>query len=139
MTCLVSGSWSTRPTCIGTKHQCLYLRKCVQLLSYACYHIFTVVNCGPPPSIPNGSPGTPTRTTYGGTVAYSCNHGYELSGSATVTCLASGSWSTRPTCIGTKHQCYLLKRVQLCKTNLHRYKTPMLLTKACSVMQDQLA
>ncbi len=59
------------------------------------------VNCGPPPSISNGSPGTPTKTTYQGTVMYSCYTGYSLlSGSATVTCLATGSWRTRPSCIG---------------------------------------
>ena len=55
-------------------------------------------NCNSPPFISNGSPGTPTRTTYGGTVTYSCNIGYVLSGSAIVRCLASGSWSTEPTC-----------------------------------------
>ncbi|XP_064387701.1 sushi, von Willebrand factor type A, EGF and pentraxin domain-containing protein 1-like isoform X3 [Halichondria panicea] len=55
-------------------------------------------NCNSPPPISDGSSGTPTRTTYGGTVIYSCNIGYVLSGSATVRCLASGSWSTRPTC-----------------------------------------
>ena len=61
----------------------------------------TAVDCGSPPSITNGSPGTPTSTTFGGTVTYTCiNSGYILSGSATVACLASGSWSTRPTCTG---------------------------------------
>ena len=38
-------------------------------------------------------------TTVGGTVIYICDNGYQLSGSPTVTCLASG-WSTRPTCTG---------------------------------------
>ncbi|XP_064388229.1 sushi, von Willebrand factor type A, EGF and pentraxin domain-containing protein 1-like [Halichondria panicea] len=71
--CEVSGGWSTRPTC-------------------------EVISCGPLPSISNGSPDTPTKTTFGGTGTYSCNTGYVLSGSATVTCEASGGWSTRPTC-----------------------------------------
>ncbi|XP_064387900.1 C4b-binding protein alpha chain-like [Halichondria panicea] len=57
-----------------------------------------IVDCGPSPSISNGSPGTPTKTTFGGTGTYSCNTGYVLSGSSTVTCQASGSWSTIPTC-----------------------------------------
>ncbi|XP_064386509.1 CUB and sushi domain-containing protein 1-like isoform X1 [Halichondria panicea] len=57
-----------------------------------------VVDCGPPPTIPNGSPGTPTSTTFEGTVSYTCNNRYRMSGSATVTCEASGSWSTKPTC-----------------------------------------
>ena len=59
-----------------------------------------IVDCGPPPSITDGSPGTPTSTTLGGTVTYTCNSGYTLSGSPTVTCLSGGSWSARPTCIG---------------------------------------
>ena len=60
--------------------------------------IIIVVSCGSLPSISNGSPGTPTSTTFGGTGTYSCNTGYVLSGSATVNCEASGSWNTRPTC-----------------------------------------
>ena len=61
---------------------------------------YTVLDCGQPPSIGYGSPGTPTSTTFGGTVTYSCTSGYILSGSPTVTCLSSGSWGTRPTCTG---------------------------------------
>ncbi len=63
--------------------------------------IITAVSCGSPPSISNGSPGTPTNnTTFGGTVTYTCNNGYKRSWSARVTCQASGSWSTRPSCGG---------------------------------------
>ncbi len=65
--------------------------------------VVTVMNCNSPPSIPNGSHRTPTRTTVGGTVTYTCNTGYQRSGSATVTCQASGSWSTRPICHGTAY------------------------------------
>ena len=61
---------------------------------------YTVVDCGSPPSIGYGFPGTPTSTTFGGTVTYSCYSGYILSGSATVFCLSTGSWNTRPTCTG---------------------------------------
>ena len=60
----------------------------------------TVVDCGPPPPITNGSPGTPDMTTFEGTVTYSCNDGYQLSGSSPVTCMANGDWNTRPTCTG---------------------------------------
>ncbi|XP_064386598.1 sushi, von Willebrand factor type A, EGF and pentraxin domain-containing protein 1-like isoform X2 [Halichondria panicea] len=56
------------------------------------------VTCGPPPPIPNGSPGTPTSTILRGTVIYSCDSGYELFGSTTATCEASGSWTLRPIC-----------------------------------------
>ena len=63
-----------------------------------CY--YSVVDCGPAPSITNGSPGTPDMTTFGGTVTYTCDNGFTLSGSAMITCLATGSWSTPPSCTG---------------------------------------
>ncbi|XP_064386052.1 sushi, von Willebrand factor type A, EGF and pentraxin domain-containing protein 1-like [Halichondria panicea] len=72
-TCMANGIWEPLSTC-------------------------TIVGCGDPPTSPNGSPGTPTSTTFGGTVSYTCNNRYYMSGSATVTCEASGNWSTRPTC-----------------------------------------
>ncbi len=60
----------------------------------------SVVDCGTPPSVPNGSPGAPSPdTTIGGTVTYTCDTGV-LMGGATVTCEASGDWSTTPTCLG---------------------------------------
>ncbi|XP_064387710.1 sushi, von Willebrand factor type A, EGF and pentraxin domain-containing protein 1-like isoform X5 [Halichondria panicea] len=72
VTCQASGSWSTAPTC-------------------------SPVPCGNPPTIPNGSR-TFTGTTFEETATYSCENGYQLSGSSTVTCQASGSWDTAPTC-----------------------------------------
>ena len=63
-------------------------------------YVHAVVDCGDPPTIPNGSPGTPTSTAFGGTVSYTCNDRSRMLGSATVSCEASGSWSTRPTCSG---------------------------------------
>ncbi len=62
---------------------------------------YTVVDCGSPTTIDNGSPGTPTRTTYQGTVTYTCDTGYEVSTgvtTATSTCVASGTWGPLPTC-----------------------------------------
>ncbi len=55
------------------------------------------IPCGDPPTIPNGFR-TFMATTFGYTATYTCNTGYQLSGSSTVTCQASGSWSTIPTC-----------------------------------------
>ncbi len=63
-------------------------------------YVHAVVDCGDPPTIPNGSPGTPTSSAFGGTVSYTCNDRSRMSGSATVSCEASGSWSTKPTCSG---------------------------------------
>ena len=59
------------------------------------------VDCGSPSYVvSNGSPGNPSNITFGGTVTYNCNHGYFLSGSAEVSCLANGSWSLPPICRG---------------------------------------
>ena len=69
---------------------------------YSCnIMLLSVVDCGFPPLIDNGSPGTPTRTTYQGTVTYTCVSGYEVSNrvtTATATCMANGMWETVPTC-----------------------------------------
>ena len=58
------------------------------------------VSCGSPPSIPNGSPGTPTSTMVGGTVTYSCDPGYIMMDSTNnlVTCLSTEEWSALPSC-----------------------------------------
>ncbi|XP_064386496.1 sushi, von Willebrand factor type A, EGF and pentraxin domain-containing protein 1-like isoform X2 [Halichondria panicea] len=60
-----------------------------------------LVDCGSPPTIGNGSPGTPTSTTYQGTVTYTCDTGYEVSNGVTIVtanCMASGMWETVATC-----------------------------------------
>ena len=57
------------------------------------------VSCGNPPTIGNGLR-IFRGTSYQDFATYSCDFGYLLSGSATVTCQASGSWSIRPTCVG---------------------------------------
>ena len=65
------------------------------------YHSAASVSCGSPPSIPNGSPGTPNSTTFGGTVTYSCDPGYIMIDSTNnlVTCLSTGNWSAPPSCL----------------------------------------
>ncbi len=63
--------------------------------------VFTnsVVDCDSPPTIGNGSPGSPTRTTYQGTVTYTCDTGYEVSNGVTMaTCMANKMWGPLPTC-----------------------------------------
>ena len=69
----------------------------------------TAIDCNDPPSIPNGSPGTPTKTTFGGTVTYSCNSGYQLLGVSTLSCSANGTWSVSPPiCTGRlSYYCHL--------------------------------
>ncbi len=80
---------------------------------------YTVVDCGSPPTIVSGSPGTPSGTTYLGAVLYTCDSGYEVSTGVTVataTCMANGNWGPLPTCSGM-YQIPLL----LHTPNLQRY------------------
>lgn len=50
-------------------------------------------------TITNGQMHAPGGTTFGKTATISCNNGYTLSGSAVVTCLSSGSWDGRASCV----------------------------------------
>lgn len=47
---------------------------------------------------PGGGNVAVTTTTYGSTATFSCNTGYDLNGTATVTCQADGTWETLPSC-----------------------------------------
>jgi cysteine-rich repeat protein len=75
-TCQASGDWSGTPT--------------------AC----TIYDCGGSYPVPlNGSAANVTGTTYGETVTYACNSGYErIAGDPTATCSESGWVGTVPTC-----------------------------------------
>lgn len=76
-TCKPDGSWSSAaPTCAPS-------------------------SCGATPAAPSHGAVTapsPGSGVTGDTVAYNCNAGYTLTGAATATCQASGSWSAPPTC-----------------------------------------
>ena len=93
ITCETTGNWEPLPICTSRVQEMLLVHNndCIQRI---------VVDCGSPPTIPNGSPGTPTSTTFGGRVSYTCKNRYHVLGLATVTCEASRNWSTRPTCLG---------------------------------------
>ena len=54
--------------------------------------ICLVIDCGDPGTLSNGSR-IGSVFTFGGTVRYTCNHGYRLSGSSIRTCEASERWS----------------------------------------------
>jgi len=61
----------------------------------------TIVDCGALTAPANGTVNAPT-TTFGATATYSCNGGFTLSGPATRTCQADGTWSgSVPTCQGS--------------------------------------
>jgi formylglycine-generating enzyme required for sulfatase activity len=56
-----------------------------------------LIDCGAPPPITNGSRSF-TTTTFTSTANYSCNSGYRAPVPARLTCGATGSWGTAPTC-----------------------------------------
>ena len=93
-TCQSDGTWS------GSAPTCERESACFQCMYKPCKALAPSVSCGSPPSIFNGSPGTPTSTMVGGTVTYSCDPGYIMSDSANnlVTCLSIGQWSAPPSC-----------------------------------------
>ena len=60
----------------------------------------TAVACGVLTNPANGQVGQ-TGTTFGQTATYKCNTGYNMVGSSTRTCQATGVWSgSAPTCQG---------------------------------------
>ncbi|XP_077864038.1 sushi, von Willebrand factor type A, EGF and pentraxin domain-containing protein 1-like, partial [Saccoglossus kowalevskii] len=72
--CLSTGSWSSQePEC-------------------------KLISCGEPLKLDHGRY-TARAHVYGSKVEYSCHSGYELAGSATVECLATGQWSQLPICL----------------------------------------
>uniref|UniRef100_A0A8C9EZG8 Sushi domain-containing protein n=1 Tax=Pavo cristatus TaxID=9049 RepID=A0A8C9EZG8_PAVCR len=61
------------------------------------------VQCPPPPSIANGKHSSQPSDTFlpGAAVQYTCKDGYLLTGNASITCTAEGTWSQpRPRCEG---------------------------------------
>ncbi len=113
---MANRNWGPLPTCSGNYYDAI--TKCsptepMTLAPLPCPHcnyntirassvfiailILPAVDCGAPPSISNGSR-TIAGTTFGETTTYSCNSGLIISGSAIITCLASGSWELKPAC-----------------------------------------
>lgn len=61
--------------------------------------VFTAIVCGLPPVIPNGQV-VGADFTWGSSISYSCNQGYQLSLPTVLTCQGNGNWS------GEKPQCF---------------------------------
>ena len=61
--------------------------------------VIPLVNCGILTNPANGQVSHPAGTTFGQTASYSCDQGYNMLGSNTRTCLATGMWcGSEPTC-----------------------------------------
>ena len=93
-TCMADRRWGPLPTCQRMK----LIPDCIIMALFSCTH--SVVDCGSPPTITDGSPGTPNPgTMYQGTVLYTCDSGYEVSNgvtTATATCMDNGDWTPLP-------------------------------------------
>ena len=53
----------------------------------------TALRCVHPPAAPVHGQLNGTGLTFGSTLIYSCNTGYALNGSSTITCMANRQWS----------------------------------------------
>ena len=68
-------------------------------MSTWCIFHLTVVDCGTPTNPVNGQVSHTSGTAFGHTATYICNTGYNLVGSSTRMCQATGAWSgSEPTC-----------------------------------------
>lgn len=116
VTCLTTGAWSdAAPTCVAvtngcTSMPCVHGTCTVVGSSYSCGTCdpgWTGANCDAPVSCSgatapaNGAVSSGTAL-YNAQITYSCDTGYTLTGTATRTCQADGSFSgTAPTCAAT--------------------------------------
>ena len=65
--------------------------------------LFPVVDCGDPGNV-NHATKRGSIYLYNNNVTYTCNTGYEMLGSANITCQASGFWSdNKPICTSKLH------------------------------------
>ncbi|XP_078276398.1 sushi, von Willebrand factor type A, EGF and pentraxin domain-containing protein 1-like isoform X2 [Rhinoraja longicauda] len=63
--------------------------------------ICTVMRCGPPPQVDNGTVWPQGECTYEQQANYSCDPGYTLTGDGTISCTHTGHWSSpAPICTG---------------------------------------
>ena len=88
-TCQSNGEWSgSAPTCEGIQSYSYYLLD-------NDYKIILAVQC-PALSNPENGAVSITGTGVSDTATYTCNDGYEISGSDTQTCQLNGKWSGSP-------------------------------------------
>ena len=68
-------------------------------IKFSIIHLYIQTDCGTPPTIVDGTVGTPSPgTEYLATASVTCNTGYTLAGGPSIECLDTGLWSTGHTC-----------------------------------------
>ncbi len=103
--CQANGTWSlTVPTC---DREC-FTNVYVQYTQLTCLHmnVLLAVDCGFLNNIANGQVSTSSGTTFMMTATYTCNTGYNIVGSESRTCGASGTsgvWSGEPPVCNCKY------------------------------------
>ena len=109
--CQSNGIWSGSSTTCPSKYCAQGQRQlsppthvCICILySIYLWHYFilphVVVSCNVP-STPSNGQHNYSRRSYGDRVTFSCNSGYLLTGSSSMTCQSNGHWSgTQPSCV----------------------------------------
>ncbi len=93
-TCQASGNWSlTAPTC---DRECF--KRTLELTNFLTY-VLLAIDCGPLNETANGAVNTSSGTTFMMIATYTCVTGYNIVGSESSTCGASGVWSREaPVC-----------------------------------------
>ena len=117
-------------------HDCASLIATRALPGWQCFDLyypilFTVVQCPTMEPISNGALNNGTSQGLNDTITYSCVEGYELVGSATLTCQLNGNWSgSEPYCQGNSHSLQapeiihmLVKSFTLCYHSLDHYSS----------------
>lgn len=104
LTCTKDRTWNgTKPHCRGIFVFRWVIEHFVQMWTdFQWNHLFyslVAIVCGLPPLVPNGQV-VGTDFTWGSSISYSCNQGYQLSLPTVLTCQGNGNWS------GEKPQCF---------------------------------
>ena len=63
-----------------------------------CYD-FVAKDCGTPANIRYAQRFSEGKHTFGQTVYYECNHGYQIRGNSSISCQSNGRWTVLPECI----------------------------------------
>ncbi len=90
--------------------------------------LLVAIVCGPPPTIPNGQV-VGTDFTWGSSISYSCNQGYQLSLPTVLTCQGNGNWSgEKPQCFRKWHHAGMPNHI-----TCHWYLSDVSFTQVCIV------